>query len=99
MCRGHGGRGGRGCATTASAASWVGAGRGPVEAEQLEPADQVGGETDQGQPGLVGVEVAEGEPFQAGRFEPADVVLDMGVGSHVGVQGDRVAGLVGVMPQ
>jgi len=30
-----------------------------AQAEQLEPADYVGGEADQGQPGLVGVEITE----------------------------------------
>jgi len=55
------------------------------EAEELERADQVRGVADQGHPSLVGVEVGEREPEQPGVFEAADVVLDMGVGSHVHV--------------
>ena len=34
---------------------------------------------------------------QPGVLEPADVVFDMGVGSHVGVEDHRVAGGVGVV--
>ena len=64
-----------------------GLGEMPGEAEQLEPADEVGSEADQGHLGPVGVEVGEGEPFESGGLEPADVVLDVGVGPHVGVGG------------
>jgi hypothetical protein len=74
-----------------------GDGEGSAETEQLEPADQVGGVTDNGEPGLVGGEVTEGEPQQPRRFQPADVVLDMGVGAHVSVEDRGVAGGVGVV--
>lgn len=74
-----------------------GGGEGAGEAEQLEPADEVGGEAHGGHPRPVGVKVGEGEPFEAGGFQSADVVLDMGVDSHVGVQDGGVAGLVGVV--
>ena len=38
-----------------------------------------------------------GNRKQAGVFEPADVVLDVGVGPHLAVQGGGVAVLVGVV--
>ena len=75
----------------------LGDGEGSAETEQLEPADQIGGVTDHGEPGLVGFEVAEGEAQQPGGFEPADVVLDMSVGAHVGVEDHRIAAGVGVV--
>ena len=74
-----------------------GAGEVPGEAEELEPAHQVGGEAHGGEPGPVGVEVGEREPAQPGVLEAADVVLDVRVGAHGGVEGDGVAGLVGVV--
>ena len=75
-----------------------GGGEGSGQAELLEPADQAVGHADDGQPGGVGVEVAEGEPAGGGVLEAADVVFDMGVGSHVTVQLDRVGpGGVGVV--
>ena len=73
----------------------LGSGEGPGDTEQLEPAHHVGGVTDGGEPGPVGVEVAEGEPAQPGVLQAADVVFDVGVGAHGGIEGDRVAGLVG----
>ena len=54
-----------------------GTGEVPGEAEELEPAHEVSSETDGGEPGPVGVEVAEGEPAQPGVLEPADVVFDV----------------------
>ena len=59
----------------------LGAGEVAGEAEELEPADEVGGEAHDGEPCLVGVTVGEGEPAQPGVFEAADVVLDVGVGA------------------
>ena len=70
---------------------------GPVQAEQLEPAHEGVGEADDGEPGPVGVDVDEREPVGAGVLESADVVFDVGVGAHVHVEGDGVAGGVGVV--
>lgn len=56
-----------------------GDGQGTGQAQQLEPAHQVAGEADDGQPGPVGVEVGEGEPAQSGVLQPTDVVLDVGM--------------------
>lgn len=75
----------------------VGRGEFSVEAEQLEPADEIGREAHHGEPCPVGVDIGEREPQQARIFEAGDVVLDVGVGAHVGVEGDRVASLVGVV--
>ena len=68
-----------------------------LAAEELEPADQIGGPADQLQPCLVGVEVAERHAFQPGGFESGEVVLDVRVSPHRHVEGDGVAGLVGVV--
>ena len=51
----------------------------------LEPADEGVGPGDQSRPGPVGVEVVEGEPAGAAVFDAGDVVLDPGVGAHIGV--------------
>ena len=37
---------------------------GPSKQHELEPADEVGGERDDGEPGPVGVEINEREPVQ-----------------------------------
>ncbi len=66
-------------------------GGGPGErarqSEELEPADEVRGPTDQREPGLVGVEGPERHAAQPGVFEAGDVLFDVGVGAHVGVEG------------
>jgi hypothetical protein len=67
------------------------------EAEQLEPAHEGVGEADDSEPGPVGVDVGEREPVSAGVLQSADVVFDVGVGAHVHVKGDRIAGGVGVV--
>jgi hypothetical protein len=70
-----------------------------MQAQQLEPADEISGEAHQCHPGAVGVEVAEGEPLETGGFESADVVLDMRVGAQVHVGVDGAAGPVGELAQ
>ena len=63
----------------------------------LEPADEIGCCADELQPGAVGVEVTEREPFESGVLQAFDVVLDVGVVTHVGVEvegGRRVVGVV-----
>ena len=70
---------------------------GPVEAVELEPADEIGGERDDREAGPVGVEINEREPFQTRVFQTFDVVFDVGVGAYVHIESDRVAGLVGVV--
>ena len=53
-----------------------------------------------GQPGRVGVEVAQGEPVGGGLAEAADVVFDKGVGANVAVGFDGPGfGGVGVVGQ
>lgn len=74
-----------------------GNGEGAGAAELSEPAHQSVGETHDGQPGSVGVDVGEREPTGTGVLQPFDIVLDMGVGPHVGVQVDGVTGSVGVV--
>jgi hypothetical protein len=69
----------------------LGDGEGPGEAEQLEPAHEIGGVADEGEPGPVGVETAEREPQEPGRLESSDVILDLGVGAHVRLPGSRLA--------
>ena len=71
--------------------------RGPSRQSSWNQRTEIGGERDDGEPGPVGVEINEREPVQAGVFQPADVVFDVGVGAHVSVERDRVAGLVGVV--
>jgi hypothetical protein len=63
----------------------------------LKPADEIGGERDDREAGPVGVEINEREPFQAGVLQTADVVFDVRVGTHVCVERDGIAGLVGVV--
>ena len=48
-------------------------------------------------PGAVGVEVGEREPFESGVFQAFDVVLDMGVVTHVCVELDWGGVGVGVV--
>jgi hypothetical protein len=74
-----------------------GAGERPGQAELLEPADQGVGHADGGEPGGVGLEVAEGESVGGGVLQSADVIFDMGVGAHVTVKFDRFAGGVGLV--
>jgi hypothetical protein len=69
----------------------------PVQAE-LEPTHEVGGERDDRLAGPVGVEINEWEPVQTGVFQPADVVLDVRMRAHVGVEGDEICVVVGVGP-
>lgn len=45
-------------------------GEGPGEAQELESGNEIGGEADGGEPGLVGVEVGEREPLEPGGFTP-----------------------------
>ena len=45
-----------------------GVGERAGQAEQLEPADEIGGEAHHGHPGPVGVEVGEREPFETRRL-------------------------------
>jgi len=73
-----------------------GVGPGAGEAQELEPAQQVGGEGEGHHPRRVGVEVREREPAQPGVLQPLDVLFDMRVGSHGGVEVAGVSGLVGV---
>ena len=68
-----------------------------VTAEQLEPADEVGGHAHECEPRPVRVEPGEREPAQTGVFESADVVLDVGVGTHEQIGTDGTVGLVGVV--
>ena len=49
------------------------------------------------EPRLVGDEIGERETFQAGVFQSADVVLDMGVGPYETIQLGGVVFLVGVV--
>ena len=56
-----------------------------------------GGEADDLHPGAVGVEVTEREPLEPGVLQPLYVVLDVNVVTHVRVELDRVAGVVGVV--
>ena len=72
-------------------------GEWPVEAVELEPAHEIGGERDDREASTVGVEIDEREPFQTRVFQTFDVVFDVGVRAHVDIEGDRVAGLVGVV--
>ena len=70
---------------------------GAGEAELLKPSDERVVEGDHGEPGPVGADVGEREPARAGILESFDVILDVGVGAHVHVESDRVAGGVGVV--
>ncbi len=54
---------------------------------------------DELEPGPVGVEVGEREPFQAGVLQPFDVVFDVSVGAHVCVELDGCVVGVGVVTQ
>ena len=74
-----------------------GDGEDAVQAELLEPAHDGVGDADDGEPGPVGVDVDEREAVGAGVLESFDVVFDVGVGAHVHVEGDGVAGGVGVV--
>ena len=56
-----------------------GFGQFTVEAEELGPCQQIGGDDRSGEPGLVTDEVFEGEVGQAAVFPGADAVLDSGV--------------------
>ena len=66
-------------------------------AQLLEPADETVAGAHEMKPGPVGVEVAEREPFQPGVLQSFDVVFDVSVSTHVRVEFDRGAGVVGVM--
>ena len=68
----------------------------PLEAQQLEPPDEVGGEHHGRHPVGVRLKVAEGEAAEPGVLQPLDVVLDVGMCPHDDVEADRVTGLVGV---
>ena len=68
-----------------------------VEAEQLEPAHQVGRHHDVRHPGAVRLEVGEGEGQEPRVLQALDVLLDVRVGAHGLVEFDRVAVLVGVV--
>ena len=67
-----------------------------TKAAELEPPHQIGGEPHRGEPRRVGVKVGEGEPLQAGIFEPRDVVLDVGMGTHEAVEFHRAPVAIGV---
>ena len=75
---------------------WAGHRASPVEAEQLEPAHQVGGQGHGHHPGGVGLEAGEGKPGEPRVLQSLDVLFDVGVGPHGGVEFDRVPVLVGV---
>ncbi len=69
---------------------------GTVEAEQLEPAHQVGRHGDGHHPVGVGLEVGEGEAQEPRVLETLNVLFDVGVGPHGGVEVDGVTLAVGV---
>jgi anti-sigma factor RsiW len=66
----------------------------PVEAEQLEPPHQVGSHGHGHHPVGVGLEVGKGHAAETGVLQPLDVLFDVGVGPHGGVQ--LVGGALGV---
>ena len=67
-----------------------------VQAAELEPAHEDRRRTDAEGPVLVRLEVRERKARQARGLESRDVLLDVRVGAHAAVEGDGVAGPVGV---
>jgi hypothetical protein len=65
------------------------------EAEPAAPAEQVSGGQDHLEPGGVGVEAGEGHAFEPAVLQVADVVLDLGVATVSGFEGERIADAVG----
>src|ERR1039457_6711870 len=65
---------------------WAGKAPIAVTAQELEPPDEVSPEHHDGHPVGVGHKAREGEAAQPRVLQPADVVLDMGMGAHYEIQ-------------
>lgn len=68
---------------------------GPVEAQELELADETSSQGDGRHPGGVGLEAGEVEPGETGVLQPADVLFDVSVSPQGDVEVPGVTVLVG----
>lgn len=76
-----------------------GSGEPSGESQQLEPADQIGGEAVTAKPAWLEPPGGRRASPESGVLQPADVVLDAGMGPHVHIEIHRVAFGVGVVAQ
>ena len=80
-----------------SAAPWVGRrSRSPSKQSSWNQRTRSAAMAHSHHPVGVGLEAGEGEAAEPGVLQALDVLLDVGVGPHGGVEGDGVAVLVGV---